>query len=196
MNQGWWTGSGLRATLDQTVTTKVKHLVGTGLMALLVVLAGALALRINFASDRKADATDAAEVGYFSDLRIFDTQTVQRKQCLDRVDTRIEVRNIMIGFNQIDVAQNATLRGILVMIDEADDNPTTPIVLAALALVDAQDTQITTQRQAIDTDYALLDPADCPEEPTLPVVPDSLEGHDLSALTLRAPFPNQEESHP
>lgn len=188
MRPDWLKGSGLRAALDQTVTTKVKHLVGTGLVALLVVMAGVVALKTNFASDRRADATALAETDYFNALRIFDTQTVQRKQCLDRVETRVEVRGIMIGFNQIDVAQNATLRGILVMIDEADDRPTSEILAAAIALTDAQDAQIRTQRSAIDTDYALLDPVDCPAEPVEPEVPDSLKGRTLEAFG-RAPFP-------
>jgi hypothetical protein len=174
MKPDWLSVSGLRETLDSEVTTKVKHLVGTGLVALAVVVAGIWGLQRNSNADRAADRRDQQEADYFDARRVYDTQVVQRQQCVDRVQTRVEVRAIMIGFNETDIGQNMTLRGILEDIDGQSPEPPTGLLATALALVQAQDVKIEAQRVRIDTEYELLDVADCPPMPVEPQLPESL----------------------
>lgn len=167
--------------MNAEVTTKVKHLVGTAFVALVVVVSGVVAIKTvsDHARQRdqvriEADRISNIERDYFAAARLYDTQVVQRNACLDRVESRDGVRKEMFGFNDIDKKQNATLSGILTLIDEQQPGPPSEILATALALTAAQDVAIDEQRADIDISFPELFVEDCPPMPDEIPVPESL----------------------
>lgn len=148
--------------LDTTVETKIKHIlvtiaVGFGVSSLVFYMVESNGNRDLLREQRANDAQN-----YASALRVYDTQVTQIAQCNARFDGRQAARVLF-------TSQNNTLRTILQIADDANPNPTSPVVMSLFDELDHQDERIAAQ-------YPPDEVNTCPPLPPLPVVPRSLAG--------------------
>lgn len=169
---GWWRR--IVETLDATVTTKVKHLLGTVAVAFIVVGLVFNAIQNNSDADRAGDARTASLLSYTADVRAYDAQVSLYEGCLSKVATRVIVRQKLIDQNESTLAVATALRRVVELVDfSIVIDPT--LATALYAEIDDAIATVNKNRAAIDTDYAEYPANECPASPpTPPKVPENI----------------------
>lgn len=160
----------LRALLNISVQTKIKHILVTVAVAFGVFSLVFSMLETNGNRDLQREKHNNDVLTYQAAVRLYDTQVIQVDQCNSRYDTRQAVRAVFIG-------QNEMVRSMLTIIDEANPDPPSAILLSLFNEVNLQEARIVDE-------YPENEQNECPEMPTPPEVPESLvERTDVPTTT-------------
>jgi hypothetical protein len=148
--------------VNRTVTTKVKHLLGTIIVAFASFGFITWQVRALQEADRQQDLREAADATYEVDLRAYDVAVIQHHQCLARIETREQVRERFI-------ASAEAKRRLVDVVAANTNNPDSPAIADLYAVVEAE-------LEAIDAELPSLTAAACPPQPERPSEPVDYSG--------------------
>ena len=157
--------------LDQTVTTKIKHLL------LLIVVAfsifGLLAWSVNYQidSERADDLRAATLVGYQAEVNNYNVALFQHEACLANSRAAEANRNRFIA------SAEAKRQMIEALIQFSSADPESPLIAELFRVVDES-------KREVENDTNLLPPEACPPKPTMPQLPDSLVSTTANGTTV------------
>lgn len=156
--RAWW--SDFLDLMDEEVTTKRKHLIGTCAVAFAVVGMVFNLLQNNSQRDAERARDDSLRGAYVAQLSAHRTSQALYAACLDRVAARDDSRFVFYG-------NNDTLRNLLLVIQTESQTPDSP-------LFDALFEQLSLDRDSIDERLPQENPARCVDPGNPPGPPESI----------------------